>query len=213
MQKLIGAALLFMSSVAALSSCTKDPLKDMTEDESRIYITNHDSTANFNSYKTYSLVDSVSLIDNSQYAGREATAWDVQLTSAIANAMNARGFVRVDRTQNPDLGINVSRVYNTTTNVVDLGDYYGGYGGYYDPYYWGYSGYDYYFPSSYGLYQSTEAALSIDVLDLKDASSSNRTIKGVWNGLVRGEGIFRSSNVQSQVQALFDQSSYLKTSR
>lgn len=212
MQKLMGAALLFMTSIAALSSCTKDPLKDMTEDESRIYVTNHDSTANFSTYKTYSLVDSVSLIDNGRFAGREATSWDVQFTTAIAAAMNARGFTKVDRTQNPDLGINVSRVYNTSTNVVNLGDYYGGYGGYYDPYYWGYGGYGYYFPDAYGVYQSTEALLSVDVLDLKNAASTGK-IKGIWNGVVRGEGIFLTSNVQSQVQALFDQSPYLKTTR
>jgi len=213
MKNTIGAALLAAASFVALSSCTKDPLKDMTEDESRIYITNHDSTANFNSYKTYSIVDSVSLIDNNRFAGKEATSGDVAVIAAVQNALNARGFVKVDRTQSPNLGINISRIYSTTTSVVDLYDYWGGYGGYYDPYYWGYSGYDYYFPSTYGVYQSTEGALSIDVLDLKDASSSGNTIKGVWNGLVRGAGIFRSSNVQSQVQALFDQSPYLKTSR
>jgi hypothetical protein len=182
----------------------------MTEEESRIYITNHDSTVNFGSYKTYSIVDSVSLIDNGRFAGREATSWDLQMISAIQNAMNARGYSRVDRSQNPDLGINVSRVYSTSTNFVNLSDYWGYYDGYYDPYYWGYGGYDYYFPPSYGVYQNTEAALSIDMLDLKNASGT-QTIKGVWNGLIRGEGIFISSNVQSQVQALFDQSPYLKT--
>ena len=211
MKRLIGFALLLVVIVFTVSSCTKDPLKNMTEDESRIYITNHDSTANFSSYKTYSIVDSVSLIGNGQFAGKEATTWDRQVIDAVQSAMNSRGFVKVDRSQNPDLGINVSRVYSTTTNVVDLSGYYGGYGGYYDPYYWGYGGYDYYFPS-YGYYQSTEAALSIDFLDLKNASN-NQTIKGVWNGLVRGEGIFRSSNVQSQIQALFDQSPYLKANQ
>ncbi len=212
MQRMIGLALLTVTTIAALSSCTKDPLKNMTEDESRIYITNHDSTANFNSYKTYSIVDSVSLVDNNRLAGKEATSWDMQVIGAIQNAMNERGFVKVDRSQNPDLGINVSRVYNTTTNVVNLTDYWDYYGGYYDPYYWGYGGYDYYFPPAYGVYQTTEAALSIDMLDLKDASGS-QTIKGVWNGLIRGEGIFKSSNVDSQVQTLFDQSPYLKTTR
>ena len=212
MQKLTGVALLFITSIATLSSCTKDPLKDMTEDESRIYITNHDSTANFTSYKTYSLVDSVSLIDNGRFAGREATSLDVQFTTAIASAMNARGFTRVDRTQNPDLGITVSRVYNTSTNVVNLGDYYGGYGSYYDPYYWGYGGYGYYFPDAYGVYQSTEALLSTDILDLKNAPSTGK-IRGIWNGTIRGEGIFNTNNVQSGVQALFDQSPYLKTTR
>jgi hypothetical protein len=209
MPRMIGLSLLLFASMVTVSSCTKDPLGNMTEEESRIYITNHDSTANFSTYKTYSIVDSVRLINNNQYAGSEATAWDQQVISAVQAAMTARGFVKVDRSQHPDLGINVSRLYNTSTNLVDLSGYYGGYGGYYDPYYWGYGGYDYYFPT-YGYYQSTEAALSIDILDLKNASG-NQALKGVWDGLIRGEGIFRSSNVQSQVQALFDQSPYLKT--
>lgn len=210
MQRMIVLVLLTISTLVMVSSCSKDPLQNMTEEESRIYITNHDSTVNFGSYKTYSIVDSVSLIDNGRFAGREATSWDLQMISAIQNAMNARGYSRVDRSQNPDLGINVSRVYSTSTNFVNLSDYWGYYDGYYDPYYWGYGGYDYYFPPSYGVYQNTEAALSIDMLDLKNASGT-QTIKGVWNGLIRGEGIFISSNVQSQVQALFDQSPYLKT--
>jgi hypothetical protein len=210
MQRMIGLVLLTISTLVMASSCSKDPLKDMAEEESRIYITNHDSTANFGSYKTYSIVDSVSLIDNGRFAGREAASWDLQVISAIQNAMNARGYSKVDRNQNPDLGINVSRVYSTSTNLVSFSNYWDYYGGYYDPFYWGYSGYDYYFPPTYGVYQSTEAALSIDMLDLKNASGS-QTIKGVWNGLIRGEGIFVSSNVESQVQALFDQSPYLKT--
>ena len=212
MQKMIGWVLLTISTLVMSSSCSKDPLKDMTEEESRIYITNHDSTVNFNSYKTYSIADSVSLIDNGRFAGREITSWDLQVISTIQNVMNSRGYTRVDRSQNPDIGINISRVFNTSTNVVDLSNYWNYYGGYYDPFYWGYGGYDYYFPPTYGVYQSTEAALSIDMLDLKNASGS-QTIKGVWNGLIRGEGIFKSSNVQSQVQALFDQSPYLKTNQ
>ena len=212
MQKLIGLALLTACTVAVFSSCTKDPLRNMSDEESRIYITNHDSTVNFNSYKTYSIVDSVSLIDNNRIAGKEATSWDQQVIAAIQDAMNARGFTKVAHTQNPDLGINVSRVYSTSTNLVDLTSYWGYYGSYYDPYYWGYGGYGYYFPPAYGVYQSTEAMLSIDILDLKNASG-NGAIKGIWNGLVRGEGIFVSSNVQSQIKALFDQSPYLTTNR
>ena len=211
MQRMIGLSLLLFVTIFAVSSCAKDPLNSITEDESRIYITNHDSTANFSLYKTYSIVDSVALVDNNRLAGKEATSWDTEIIDAVQNAMNARGYVKVNRTQSPDLGINISRVYNTTTSLVDLSGYYNSYGGYYDPYYWGYGGYDYYFPS-YGYYQSTEAALSIDILDLKNASGS-QTIKGVWNGVVRGEGIFRSSNVQSQVQTLFDQSPYLKANQ
>ena len=212
MQRMFRWALLIVTTVGVLSSCTKDPLKNLSEDESRIYITNRDSTINFNSYKTYSIADSVLVIDNGRVAGKQANAWDAQMISAIQNAMNARGFVKVARTQNPDLGINVSRVFNTSTNLVNLSDYWNSYGGYYDPYYWGYGGYDYYYPPVYGYYQSTEAAFSVDILDLKNASSA-QTIKVIWNGLIRGEGIFNTSNVQSQAQALFDQSPYLKTNQ
>jgi hypothetical protein len=209
---MIGFGLLTLSAVVLLASCAKDPLKNMSDEESRIYITNHDSTINFNSYKTYSIADSVLVIDNGRVAGKQANTWDLQMVSAIQNAMNARGYVKVTRTQNPDIGLNVSRVFNTSTNIVDLSSYWNSYGGYYDPYYWGYGGYDYYYPPAYGYYQSTEAALSVDMLDLRNASSS-QTIRAIWTGLIRGQGIFNTSNVQSQVQALFDQSPYLKTNQ
>ena len=211
MKRMIGFAMLAVTGLAALSSCSKDPLKNMTEEESRIYITNRDSTANFTSYKTYSIVDSISVIDNNRLTEKTVTTWDQQVLSAVRSAMEARGYTRVSHTQSPDLGINVSRLYNTTTHLVDLSDYWGGYGGYYDPYYWGYGGYGYDFPY-YGTYQSTEAALSIDMLDLKNASG-NGTIKGVWSGLIRGSGIFNSSSVDSQVKALFDQSPYINAAQ
>lgn len=203
---------LLVAMIITVGSCTKDPLKNMSEDESRIYITNRDSIINFNNYKTYSIADSVLVIDNGNVVGRQANAWDAQMISALKSAMAARGYVQVDRSQNPDLGINASRVFNTSTNVVDLSNYWSSYGNYYDPYYWGYGGYDYYYPPVYGYYQSTEAAFSIDLLDLKNASSA-QTIKVIWNGLIRGEGIFNTNNVQSQVQVLFDQSPYLKANQ
>jgi hypothetical protein len=209
MNRTIGFAMMAVAGLALLSSCTKDPLDNITEEESRIYITNRDSSANFSTYKTYSIVDSVSVIDNNRFAGKQTTSWDLAIIAALRSAMESRGFVRVDKAQSPDLGINISRLYSTTTNLVNLSDYYGGYGGYYDPYYWGYGGYNYYFPPAYGYYQSTEAMASIDILDLKNASGSG-SIKGVWNGLIRGSGIFNSNTVNSQVTALFDQSPYIK---
>ena len=68
MQRTIRLMLLSIITIAALSSCTKDPLDNMTEEESRIYITNRDSTVSFSSYKTYSIADSVTLIDNNMFA-------------------------------------------------------------------------------------------------------------------------------------------------
>jgi len=118
----------------------------------------------------------------------------------------------VSRAQNPDLGVNVSRIYNTYNGVMSYPDYWGGYGGYYDPYYWGYPGSSYYFPQRYSIYQITEGAASIDLLDLKTATTTKQ-IRGVWNGLIRGSGVFNVNNAPNQAKALFDQSPYLKANQ
>jgi len=115
----------------------------------------------------------------------------------------------VSKGSTPNLGINVSRIYNTSTGIVSYNNYYNNYGGYYDPYYWGFGGYGYYSPYSYATYSITEGALSVDILDLKDAASTNR-INVIWTGLIRGSGIFNSSTAQDQVKTLFTQSPYLK---
>jgi uncharacterized protein DUF4136 len=200
------ASLMIMT--LAFVGCSKDPLRDMTDEESRIYITNHDSSANFNSYNTFSISDSVSVISNNRLEGRETTTFDLQVVNAVRSELKARGFTEVARTANPDLGVNVSRLYNSSTGVVSYPDYWGGYYDYYDPFYWGYGGYGYNFPGSYGVYQITEGALSIDLLDFKNAAST-KTITGVWTGLVRGSGVFSTANAAAHVKALFNQSPYI----
>ena len=194
--------------VVLLSSCSKDPLKQLSQDETRIYITNRDSSANFSSYKTYSISDSVTVVHDQQGA-KEASASDSAYITAVKKYMQQAGYTLVSRTQNPDIGIDVSRVYNTT-GVINYSDYGGYYGDYYDPYYWGYYDYGYYMPYGYSVYQITEGAMSIDMLDLKNAST-NHKINFIWSGLIRGEGIFSATGADAQVKALFDQSTYIKT--
>ena len=200
----------FVSAVAiGAVSCQKDPLKNLTPEESRIYVTNHDSSVNFSTYKTYNLADSVAVIDNG-YATKEKTATDQAYIAAVDKYMQERGYTKVTKDQNPDLALTVNRIYQTSSGVVTYGDYYDYYGGYWDPYYWGDAGYGYYVPYAYSIYEITEGAISIDMLDLKNASGNNK-ISLIWNGLVRGEGIFNDSNADAQVSALFQQSSYIKT--
>lgn len=189
-------------------SCQKDPLKNLTPEESRIYVTNHDSTTNFSSYKTYNLADSVAVIDNG-YATKEKTATDQAYIAAVDKYMQERGYTKVTKDQNPDLALTVNRIYQTSSGIITYGDYYDYYGGYWDPYYWGDGGYGYYVPYAYSIYEITEGAISIDMLDLKNASTNNK-ISLIWNGLVRGEGIFNDSNADAQVSALFQQSPYIK---
>lgn len=198
-----------LAFVTTFVSCSKDPLANLTDEESRIYVTDHDSTASFNTYHTFSISDSVAVINNGT-ATKEVTATDVAFINAVKSEMQAKGYQLVSRGSSPDLGINVNRIYNTSTGVISYNNYYDYYGGYWDPYYWGYGGYGYYSPYSYASYTIREGALSIDVFDLKNAAAQNR-INAVWTGLIRGTGIFNASTAASQVKMLFDQSPYLKS--
>ena len=193
----------------ALASCTRDPLNNLTQDESRIYITNHDSNADFSSFQTFSVADSVAVIENGQLQGYDLTPYDAALINALKNKMVAQPYTLVTKSNAPDLGITVSSITNTSTGIISYNDYTGDYYGYWDPYYWGYPGSSYYFPTYYGVYNISEGALSVDMFDLKDASTNNQ-IKNVWTALIRGSGIFNSSNIDKHVETLFAQSTYLK---
>ncbi|HXS58862.1 MAG TPA: DUF4136 domain-containing protein [Hanamia sp.] len=204
---------LTLTGLASLSvvfvGCAKQPLDNISAEESRIYITDHDSAVNFTNYKTYSISDSVAVIDNNK-STPQLNAVDSAYIAAVKNYMQQAGYQLVTKKQNPDLGVNVNHIISTTTGVISYGDYWNDYGGYWNPYYWGYPGYGYYVPYAYSTYQIKEGAVSIDVLDLKNASADKK-INVIWTGLIRGSGIFNAALADTQVKALFDQSPYLKS--
>ncbi len=203
--------------VSALSlflvQCTKEPLDNLTQEESRIYVTNYDTTANFAAYKTFKIADSVANIENNRLQNKTLDATDAQLIAAVREALVQRGFTPVTGNAVPDLGVTVSTITNTATHLVNYTDYSGYYGGYWDPFYWGYSDYAYYFPTYYGIYETGETALSFDVIDLKNAVQNNNKLNVVWSGLIRGSGIFSGAAISNQVAALFAQSPYLQTNQ
>lgn len=193
-----------------VAGCAKNALNHLTTEESRIYITNRDSTAAFNAYKTYSIVDSVAVIQNNQQYTKELTPGDAQLLQNIKDQMAARGYMLVDSKSDPDLGINVSLISNAYLNVVQYPYDWWNTPGYWDPGYWGYGGYSYYFPPAFGYYQTREDIMTIDIIDLKNAGQEEQ-LTGIWNATLRGEQVLNPDNYASEVKAVFDQSPYLKT--
>src|SRR5687768_8291008 len=135
--------------IAAISfiytGCKKEPLDNLTEEESRIYITDHNSSVNFSNYKTYSISDSVAVIENGK-ATLQLDNSGTAYINAVKKYMASAGFTLVGKSENPDLGVTVNRIINTSTGVISYRDYWADYGGYWDPYYWGYADYGYYVP-------------------------------------------------------------------
>ena len=209
MKRRISVILGLAVAALAYTGCKKEPLNNLTAEESRIYITDHDSSVNFSNFKTFAISDSITVIKNGN-SEKMVTAEGSAFIAAATKYLMQMGYVEVSNDQSPDLGVNVNRIINTATGYISYNDYWNYYGSYYDPYYWGYPGYGYYIPYAYSVYQIKEGAISLDILDLKNASEDNK-INVIWTGLIRGSGIFDASIADSQVKALFAQSPYLKT--
>lgn len=192
------------------SSCRKEPLNDMTAEESRIYVTNYDEQADFTTFKTFSIVDSVAVISNREGSKKELTAYDQQLLAQLKSQMQGRGFTLVDKAAKPDIAMNVSRIDNTSTSIGYNPGYWSGWPGYWDAGYWGYPGWNYWFPSYYSVFRYNEKSVAIDLVDLKNAKEGSNQLTAIWNAMLRGTGVWNSNNLDAMVKALFDQSQYLK---
>lgn len=206
--KTFRALLMLTIFIAVAAGCRKDPLDHMNAEESRIYITDHDSTLQFSNYSTFSISDSAALIQNGD-AARQLNDADAAYIAAVKDQMQSHGFTLVSKDDNPDLGLTVNRIVSTRTGVISYGSYWDSYSYYWDPYYWGYPGYGYYLPYNYAVYNIKEGAVSVDMVDLKNADKDKK-LSVVWTGLIRGSGIYDADVAASQVKALFEQSPYLK---
>ena len=197
------ASLFILMAGIGMMSCSKDPISDLSTEETLVYITNHDKAANYTQYKTFSIVDSVLVVENGQ-AGTALTELDRDVLIRIISNMEKLGYKYVSPKSKPDVGINASWISNTYLNVVSqpLSSYYGGY--------WGGGGYGYGYPSYYQYYQTNESYWLISLLDFKNPNTVDKTFKVLWDAQIRGAGIGDRNYVDTMVDSIFGQSNYLK---
>jgi len=197
------ASLFILAAGLGFMSCSKDPISDLSTEETLVYITNHDQSANYKQYKTFSIVDSVLVVENGQ-TGTALTELDRDVLIRIISNMEKLGYKYVSPKSKPDVGINASWISNTYLNVVSqpLSSYYGGY--------WGGGGYGYGYPSYYQYYQTNESYWLISLLDFKNPNTVDKTFKVLWDAQIRGAGIGDRNYVDTMVDSIFGQSNYLK---
>lgn len=189
-------------SILAVLGCAKNPLEGLSDEDSQVFITNYDKTANFSNYATFGIVDSVYVLNNNRVS-RSVLEPEVLFINYIADNLTKRGFQRVQRSEKPDLGVNVARINNSYTNVVSnpISPYWNSY--------WGYGGGGSYYPSYYSAYTVSESYWYIEVSDLKNVAQSSNP-KVIWNAEIRGNGIYDGTNLVALLDAVFAQSAYLK---
>lgn len=195
------ATLLSVLLLAAMSwSCAPDALQDLTPEDSQVFITNYQKSANFGNYQTFSLADSVYLLQN-QRTGVSTLPLDFRILGRVTDNLTKRGYTRILRSEKPDLGVNVIRISETQSGVVAN----------YNPWnsYWGYGGGGFYYPPTYSYYENTETYWYIEIVDLKNSVSGQQPAI-IWNAQIRGSGIFDENTLASVVENVFTQSSYLK---
>ena len=179
-----GASLRAMTGVSLilLSGCLGYPDADERFDD-EIIITRYKDGTDFGEYKTFAISQEVIVFEeDDDELDKEPLDEDLakQLIEATVDNLEHHGYTKVDKTEDPDLGVTISIVNGKVTG------YYGGYWGSY----WGYWGY--YYPYYY-TYSYDTGTLLTDVVDLKNAPplepmpiDPGDDLQVLWSGLVYG---------------------------
>ncbi len=205
------ASALFFAATTLLMSCKKDVSQNtntITVDASKT-LTNYDSTVNFANYRTVAIAPNVQVLNGSSLQP-ELTPEETQYIKAFGDSLVSRGFTLVDISASPDLVLNITRINNTSTGLVDNAGYWSNYGTYYNPSEFNETGATYVtnFTTSQPVDQGT--VLSLELLDLKSEPASGQ-IDIVWNALVGGYlQLNGSAAVAPETAVIFSKSPYLK---
>lgn len=161
--------------------------------------TNYDTEADFRSYTTFAIpTDTIGFASNTSNDTimiQNEVDFPRPVLNAIRSNMTARGYERLDKSENPDLGINVTLVndYNLFQQVVYPSGYYSGYYGYS-------SYYSYPYVNTYAYNTGT---LIVEIVDLKNKTPDNK-VKVIWSCYM-GD-VYSSFDAVTQAEDAIDQS-------
>jgi len=204
--------LLVLFSVSVLFSCRKEPSTEDLKLE-QVVATDRDLSANFSSYATYFISDTVSVVASDSKDSILTDAKALQMVNAVKTNMNARGYTFKTRAQGPDLGLRLTVIKDITRTAV-CGGWWDGWYGYYPPWYWGcyYCG-GYYYPWC-TTYTYTIGTSTLYMFDIKN-QGTNHNVRALWGATMFG--VFSTTNNQTNadltttaINQAFAQSTYLK---
>lgn len=173
--------------------------------------TNYDPEADFTAYSTYAIpTDTIGFVSNKStdtLITSPSSSFPRHVLSAIRSNLEARGYTRVDKKENPDLGVNVMVVndFNIFQELV-----YPNYG-YPGNFYPGYYGYGSFYAYPYvNTYAYNTGVLIIELVDLKNRTANNQ-VAVVWDAYLGDvySTIDRNAQSAEAIEQAFIQSPYL----
>jgi hypothetical protein len=208
--------ILFFCSIFLFSCVEPDPLVSLSPEKQDLYITNRDNSVNFANYKTYVIVDSVQVVAKTMDSSSSSVEDAPLILSTVKSELQKLGFVEVDTTQDPDVGISVSVLKFTEEVPLTYYPYTGGsYFGYINPAFYGFPGATYAFPPAFQYYQINVGSISIEMFDLKTArNSGSNQLNAIWSAVLVGSLTESSSGNNNErivkaITSAFAQSQYL----
>lgn len=197
-----------LAAAAVLVGCRPEPEAIELVDQ-MVVSTNYDNTANFSAYTTYAIpTDTIGFISETSpdtIIVASKNSFPKPVLQAINTELYGRGFGKVSKNANPDLGVNVLVVndFNVFQDVV----YPNNYGGYYGGYYGYNSWYSYPYVQTYAY---NTGVLIIEIVDLKNLTPDNK-VKVLWTAYM-GD-VYSTLDLERQaveaIQQAFAQSPYL----
>lgn len=165
---------------ALLLAC--EPQEDQVKLLDQLVVsTNYDKDVSFAGFTTYSMAtDTLGFVSNRNpndtiIVQSSSSNYARPVLAAVEQNLNAQGYQRVARNEDPDLRINVYVIndFDLYQQVV--------YPGYYYPSYYGYGyGYGGYYGYPYvNTYATNTGSLVVEILDLRHVTADNK-VKVIW---------------------------------
>lgn len=200
-----------LAVVLTINSCILPYPSDADLYQDVATITSRDSTVDFGGFHTYSVPSAVYFWDSDSTYDSINAQYSQQLIASVVSHMNSRGYQQVDKTNDPDLVINMTATENL--NIV----YYPGYGyNYWDCYYWGWNCGWWYYPTYPTISTYKSGSLVIDMVNRRDAIDGDLGYLPIpWTSIVyalsSSDPSFNVSKALKGIDAAFVQSPYLKS--
>lgn len=187
--------------LSLLWSCQPEPDSLKLLDE-MVVSTSYDDNVNFQSYSTFSIAtDTIGFVSNrvnDTILIQNESDFPRPVLQKVTSNLNAIGYTRVNKGDNPDMRINVYVVndYNLFQQVI--------YPDYYYPSYYGYGyGYGSYYAYPYvNTYATNTGSLVVEILDLKNITPDNK-VKVIW-GAYMGD-VYSTIDLIKQSENAIDQ--------
>jgi hypothetical protein len=171
--------------VLLFASCKKEVAQSIVPEEQGIVAVNSDTTIDFSNYKTVAINDSVVFTNGRAYS-RELNDVDEAYIEEWQDSLSSVGYTIVDKSQNPDLILNITKVDNTSRNIFDYSTYWNYYPVMYRPVLFGNANAKY--KAIFDNSQTTrDLILSFELIDLTKVSQNILPV--VWNGVITDKTI------------------------